>query len=178
MRRAPSSRLLQAELAGQVGGAGAGPGLRGRPRQLSRGGAGQGGGRLRPCRSRCSMWSVLLRPLEREVAEYPHRTRRRRALALCRRRVRLRAQPLLGPPLERSRAWPLREVRRVLKPGGVAAFIDVISPGSPLFDTYLQTCRGAARHQPCARLRGRRVACVRSARPGCTPAARSASVCD
>ncbi|WP_273824969.1 class I SAM-dependent methyltransferase [Pseudomonas asplenii] len=32
----------------------------------------------------------------------------------------------------------LREVRRVLKPGGVAAFIDVMSPGSPLFDTYLQ----------------------------------------
>ncbi|MBM3106850.1 methyltransferase domain-containing protein [Pseudomonas sp. V1] len=33
----------------------------------------------------------------------------------------------------------LREVRRVLKPGGVAAFIDVISPGSPLLDTYLQS---------------------------------------
>ena len=33
----------------------------------------------------------------------------------------------------------LREVRRVLKPGGVAAFIDVLSPGSPLFDTYLQS---------------------------------------
>ena len=33
----------------------------------------------------------------------------------------------------------LREVRRVLKPGGVAAFIDVLSPGSPLLDTYLQT---------------------------------------
>ena len=30
-------------------------------------------------------------------------------------------------------------MRRVLKPGGVAAFIDVISPGSPLFDTYLQS---------------------------------------
>ncbi|HCP29805.1 MAG TPA: SAM-dependent methyltransferase, partial [Pseudomonas sp.] len=30
----------------------------------------------------------------------------------------------------------LREVRRVLKPGGVAAFIDVMSPGSPLLDTY------------------------------------------
>ena len=33
----------------------------------------------------------------------------------------------------------LREVRRVLKPGGVAAFVDVLSPGSPLLDTYLQT---------------------------------------
>ena len=30
----------------------------------------------------------------------------------------------------------LREVRRVLKPGGVAAFIDVMSPGSPLLYTY------------------------------------------
>ncbi len=25
--------------------------------------------------------------------------------------------------------WPAREVRRVLKPGGVAAFVDVLSPG-------------------------------------------------
>ncbi len=33
----------------------------------------------------------------------------------------------------------LREVRRVLKPGGVACFIDVMSPGSPLLDTYLQS---------------------------------------
>ncbi|MCY1424154.1 putative methyltransferase YcgJ [compost metagenome] len=33
----------------------------------------------------------------------------------------------------------LREVRRVLKPGGVAAFIDVAAPGLPLLDTYLQT---------------------------------------
>ena len=28
---------------------------------------------------------------------------------------------------------------RSLKPGGVAAFVDVLSPGSPLLDTYLQT---------------------------------------
>ncbi|MGH8383744.1 class I SAM-dependent methyltransferase [Pseudomonas sp.] len=33
----------------------------------------------------------------------------------------------------------LREVRRVLKPGGVAAFIDVMSPGNALLDTYLQS---------------------------------------
>ena len=33
----------------------------------------------------------------------------------------------------------LREVRRVLKPGGTAVFIDVMSPGSPLLDTYLQS---------------------------------------
>lgn len=33
----------------------------------------------------------------------------------------------------------LREVRRVLKPGGMAAFIDVIAPGLPLLDTHLQT---------------------------------------
>ncbi|MDF0606304.1 methyltransferase domain-containing protein [Neisseriaceae bacterium TC5R-5] len=32
----------------------------------------------------------------------------------------------------------LREVRRVLKPGGQAAFIDVLSPGQPLLDTHLQ----------------------------------------
>ncbi|MBM7060868.1 class I SAM-dependent methyltransferase [Pseudomonas sp. UL073] len=32
----------------------------------------------------------------------------------------------------------LREVRRVLKSGGVAAFIDVIAPGSPLLDSHLQ----------------------------------------
>lgn len=33
----------------------------------------------------------------------------------------------------------LREVRRVLKPGGRAIFIDVVSPGHPVFDLYLQT---------------------------------------
>lgn len=32
----------------------------------------------------------------------------------------------------------LREVRRVLKPGGVACFIDVAAPGLPLLDTHLQ----------------------------------------
>ncbi|MBO1807879.1 methyltransferase domain-containing protein [Serratia ureilytica] len=33
----------------------------------------------------------------------------------------------------------LREVRRVLKPGGSAIFMDVVSPGHPLLDIYLQT---------------------------------------
>jgi len=32
----------------------------------------------------------------------------------------------------------LRETRRVLKPGGVAAFVDAISSGVPLLDTWLQ----------------------------------------
>ncbi|WP_171963053.1 class I SAM-dependent methyltransferase [Bordetella trematum] len=33
----------------------------------------------------------------------------------------------------------LREARRVLKPGGVAVFADVVSPGEALLDTWLQT---------------------------------------
>ncbi len=33
----------------------------------------------------------------------------------------------------------LREAARVLKPSGVAGFVDVISPGAPLLDTYLQS---------------------------------------
>ncbi|MBS0975059.1 class I SAM-dependent methyltransferase, partial [Serratia rubidaea] len=33
----------------------------------------------------------------------------------------------------------LREVKRVLKPGGRAIMMDVVSPGHPLLDIYLQT---------------------------------------
>lgn len=33
----------------------------------------------------------------------------------------------------------LAEVARVLKPGGKAGFVDAVSPGLPLFDTFLQT---------------------------------------
>ena len=33
----------------------------------------------------------------------------------------------------------LREARRVLKPGGLGVFMDVVAPGSPLLDTWLQS---------------------------------------
>ena len=33
----------------------------------------------------------------------------------------------------------LREARRALKPGGLAAFMDVVAPEDPLFDTWLQS---------------------------------------
>ena len=33
----------------------------------------------------------------------------------------------------------LREAARVLKPGGIAAFVDVVAPALPLLDTFLQT---------------------------------------
>lgn len=33
----------------------------------------------------------------------------------------------------------LREAARVLKPGGIAGFVDSVSPGRPLLDTYYQT---------------------------------------
>jgi len=33
----------------------------------------------------------------------------------------------------------LAQMRRVLKPGGLAVFMDVVSPGQPLLDTWLQT---------------------------------------
>lgn len=39
----------------------------------------------------------------------------------------------------RDIAGGLREARRMLKPGGLAVFIDVVAPASPLVDTWLQT---------------------------------------
>jgi len=39
----------------------------------------------------------------------------------------------------RDFAMGLREAARVLKPGGLAGFVDVVSPGTPLLDTYFQT---------------------------------------
>jgi ubiquinone/menaquinone biosynthesis C-methylase UbiE len=39
----------------------------------------------------------------------------------------------------RDFAAGLAEARRVLKPGGLAVFMDGVSPGSPLLDTWLQT---------------------------------------
>lgn len=36
-------------------------------------------------------------------------------------------------------ARALREAHRVLAPGGLAVFMDVVAPGVPLLDTYLQT---------------------------------------
>jgi ubiquinone/menaquinone biosynthesis C-methylase UbiE len=38
----------------------------------------------------------------------------------------------------RDAAAGLCEARRVLKPGGLAVFMDAVSPGSPLLDTWLQ----------------------------------------
>lgn len=70
----------------------------------------------------------------------------------------------------------LREVRRVLKPGGVAAFIDVMSPGSPLLDTYLQSVELL---RDTSHVRDYSVAngSVWSAKPGCTSLATVASAC-
>jgi ubiquinone/menaquinone biosynthesis C-methylase UbiE len=39
----------------------------------------------------------------------------------------------------RDAARGIAEARRVLKPNGVALFVDVVAPESPLLDTYLQT---------------------------------------
>jgi SAM-dependent methyltransferase len=88
------------------------------------------------CRSRCSTWS----PPPLPIAAWPTSHRQGAAERL----------PFADGEFDfvfsrySAHHWSdlglaLREVRRVLKPGGVAAFIDVMSPGSPLLDTYLQT---------------------------------------
>lgn len=70
----------------------------------------------------------------------------------------------------------LREVRRVLKPGGVAAFIDVLSPAARCSTPICRASKCCATPAMCAIIRPVS-GCARSARPVCTPAALRASAC-
>jgi ubiquinone/menaquinone biosynthesis C-methylase UbiE len=70
----------------------------------------------------------------------------------------------------------LREVRRVLKPGGVMAFIDILSPGTPLLDTTCKASKCCATPAMCAIIRPMS-GCAKSARRGCTLAALRVSGC-
>jgi SAM-dependent methyltransferase len=58
----------------------------------------------------------------------------------------------------RDAAAGLHEARRVLKPGGLAVFMDVVTPGSPPVGYVAAIARIAARPLPCAQLFDRAMA--------------------